>query len=73
MEKNTQKDEIGAFAADLDNLIERTRRDCNITFAAMIGALHIKTDLLCRDLEKLMEEARTAREKELQEEAPDKK
>ena len=38
-----------AFAADLDALVERYRDEFDLTYAAAVGVLQIKTFLLCQE------------------------
>ena len=41
------KEQIDAFASDLDKLIERYRLEFELTYAAVIGVLFLKAHLLC--------------------------
>lgn len=46
-----ETEKIDAFASDLDRLVERYRKEFCITYAAVVGTLHIKASLLCNELE----------------------
>ncbi len=40
------------FANDLEALINRYRSEYDLTYAQLVGVLHIQTHLLCREAEK---------------------
>jgi hypothetical protein len=43
------REQIEAFAEDLDRLIERYRSEFDLTYAAVVGALTIKSHILCTE------------------------
>jgi len=43
--------QVAAFANDLDNLVDRYEQEFDLTYVEVIGVLHLKTHLLCRDAE----------------------
>ena len=43
--------QVAAFANDLDNLIDRYEQEFDLTYVEVIGVLHLKTHLMCRDAE----------------------
>lgn len=42
-------DQTAAFANDLDNLVDRYRAEFDVTYAAVIGVLFMKAQLLCTE------------------------
>lgn len=40
-------EQIAHFESDLDNLVERYRKEYDISYASMIGMLHLKAHILC--------------------------
>jgi hypothetical protein len=43
----TEKEQIQHFADDLDRLIERSRDEYDMSYAAVVGVLQMKIHLLC--------------------------
>jgi hypothetical protein len=43
------KQQITAFADDIDRLIERYREEFDMTYAAVVGVLFMKAHLLCEE------------------------
>jgi len=41
--------QIDHFADELDKLVERFRSEYDISYASVIGALHLKAHLLCSE------------------------
>ncbi len=41
------KQQIFAFADDIDRLVERYRSEFDMTYAAVVGVLFMKSQLLC--------------------------
>lgn len=50
------KQQIQAFADDLDNLIERYRREFDLSYAGVVGALHMKAYIMCKEASNQEEE-----------------
>lgn len=50
----TEHEQITHLADDLDSLVERYRKEYDLTYASVIGALMMKVHLLC--MEDTMEE-----------------
>ena len=48
----SEGEQIQAFANDLDRLVDRYRDEFELTFAAVVGTLHMKAHLLCVEKEK---------------------
>lgn len=42
-------EQIFAFAEDLDKLVERYRNEFDITYAAVVGVLFMKAQILCSE------------------------
>lgn len=47
----SDNDQIKAFADELDNLVERYRKEFDITYAGVVGALTMKAHLLMSEAE----------------------
>ena len=45
----TEGQQINHFANDLDNLVERYAKEYDLTYAAMVGVLQMKSHLLCSE------------------------
>jgi len=45
----SEKEQIDQFANELDKLVDRFRKEYEITYASVIGALVMKTHLLCNE------------------------
>lgn len=45
----SDSEQTKAFADELDNLVERYRSEFDITFAQVVGVLHMKAFLLCEE------------------------
>lgn len=43
------KEQIDAFADDIDKLVERYRQEFEITYAAVVGVLFLKAHLICNE------------------------
>lgn len=43
------KQQVFAFADDVDKLVERYRNEFDMTYAAVVGVLFMKAQLLCRE------------------------
>jgi hypothetical protein len=43
------KEQVVAFADDVDKLIDRYRDEFDMTYAAVVGVLFMKAQLLCRE------------------------
>lgn len=43
----SEKEQIFSFADDLDRLVERYRQEYDMTYAAAVGVLQMKSHLLC--------------------------
>lgn len=52
----TDKEQTQAFADDLDRLVERYRSEFELTYAAVVGALHMKAHLMCAEAKDKAEE-----------------
>lgn len=52
----TETDQINHFADDLDNLVDRYRNEYDISYAAIVGTLHMKAHLLCDEASDRSEE-----------------
>lgn len=50
-------DQTAHFANDLERLINRYRDEYDITYAQLVGVLHIQSHLLCREAERLADDA----------------
>ena len=48
----TQKQQTAAFARELNNLIERTRKEFDLSYAATIGVLTLATQRLATEAER---------------------
>lgn len=44
-----EREQITHFANDIDNLVERYRREYDISYAAILGVLNMKIHLLCEE------------------------
>jgi hypothetical protein len=44
----TESQQIEAFANELDRLVERFESEYDMTYAAVVGVLHLKMHLLCQ-------------------------
>lgn len=53
MDTNEQTD---AFANELDALVDRFRSEFDLTYAVVVGVLHMKAHLLCVEAAKEAEE-----------------
>lgn len=53
----SDKEQTDAFADDLDKLVERYRLEFEITYAIVIGALHLKAHLMCAEAAARKDEA----------------
>lgn len=49
--------QIQHFSDDLDRLIDRYREEYDLSYAAVVGSLHMKIHLLCSEAEEREEEA----------------
>lgn len=49
-------EQISAFATELDALVERYREEFDLTYAAVVGALHMKAFEICREAEETLED-----------------
>lgn len=49
MDHNEQTE---AFAAELDALVDRFRSEFDLTYAVVVGVLHIKAHLMCAEAAK---------------------
>lgn len=47
----TERDQIYQFGNELDKLIERTRKEYEITYAAVVGVLFMKAQMLAQEPE----------------------
>lgn len=45
----TEREQIEHFADEIDRLVERNRREYDMTYAAVVGVLHMKIYLLCAE------------------------
>jgi len=45
----TEKEQTDRFCHDLDNLVERYRNEYEMTYASVVGALHMKAWLMCQE------------------------
>lgn len=43
------KEQIYQFGNELDNLVDRFRQEYEMSYAAIVGTLHIKAHLLCSE------------------------
>lgn len=43
------KEQTDAFSNDLDNLVERYAKEFDLSYAQVVGVLHMKIWLLCED------------------------
>lgn len=46
---NTPDPQVSAFGDELDRLIDRFRDEFDISYAAIVGTLHMKAHLLCEE------------------------
>lgn len=49
-------DQTAHFANDLERLIDRYRAEYDITYAQLVGVLHIQSHLLCLEAGRLAED-----------------
>ncbi len=52
----SDNDQVKHFADELDKLVDRFRDEYELSFAAAVGALHMKAYLLCSEAEERGEE-----------------
>lgn len=45
----TAKEQTDAFASDIDSLVERYAKEFDLSYAQVVGVLHMKIHLLCQD------------------------
>lgn len=45
----SEKDQIEHFANEVDNLVERCRKEYEMSYAAVVGVLQMKIHLLCAE------------------------
>lgn len=45
----TPNQQITAFSDDLDNLVDRYRREFDLSYAAVVGVFFMKAHLLCAE------------------------
>jgi hypothetical protein len=45
----TDKEQTDAFSDDLDKLVERYRQEFEMTYAQVVGTLHMKAWLMCAE------------------------
>lgn len=50
-------EQVKQFADELDRLVERYRDEYDLTYAAVVGTLHMKAYLLCGEAGERSEEA----------------
>lgn len=46
-----EHEQVRAFGNDLDALVDRHRREFDLSYAAAVGVLHMKAHLLCSEAE----------------------
>lgn len=51
-----QPNQASHFANDLEALIMRYRREYDLTYASLVGVLHLQTHLLCCEAERACQE-----------------
>ena len=51
-----EKDQLQAFADDLDKLVNRYRDEFDLTYGAVVGALQMKSWLLCSEAQSRRDE-----------------
>lgn len=49
LKRMSEKEQIEAFADDLDRLVDRYRREFDLSYASVIGTLNMKAHLLCAE------------------------
>lgn len=54
----SDQEQIFAFADDIDQLVQRYRDEFEMTYAAVVGVLFMKAQLLCSEAEDREEEAK---------------
>jgi hypothetical protein len=54
----SDQEQIFAFSDDIDRLVERYRSEFEMTYAAAVGVLFMKAQLLCSEAEDREEEAK---------------
>lgn len=47
----SDKDQITCFGDDIDKLVKRYRNEFEMTYAGIVGVLHMKAHLLCSEAE----------------------
>lgn len=52
----TEKEQIDHFANDVDALVERYRKEYDISYAAVVGVLEMKKWLLCHETKERADE-----------------
>lgn len=45
----THHEQIDAFSNELDAMVERFRREFDLTYADVVGTLHMKAWLMCKE------------------------
>lgn len=45
----TEKDKIDHFADDLDRLVDRYRKEYDMSYASVVGTLQMKINMLCAE------------------------
>lgn len=49
--------QVQQFADELDRLVERFRAEYDLSYAAVVGTLHMKANLMCSEAENREDEA----------------
>lgn len=52
----SEKEQIDHFANELDKLVERFRKEYEMTYASAVGVLEMKIHLLCAEAEERRDE-----------------
>lgn len=52
----SEKEQIEHFSNELDNLVDRFRAEYDLTYGSIVGALHMKAHLLCREAQEREDE-----------------
>lgn len=49
----TESEQVSQFADEVDKLVERFRIEYDMSYASVVGVLHMKTHFLCREAEEM--------------------
>lgn len=52
----SEKEQIEQFSNELDKLVERFRKEYELTYGSVVGSLHMKAYLLCKEAQEREDE-----------------